>query len=251
VRNYLRAFSVSLILHAIAVGGIIAGGASISPPPSTVAALDVSVLFNVEEEAAEPPPVIKEPAPPKPKPQPKAEVKPLPKPIPKPIPKPEPKIEPKAEPEPARQVAFTTEPVIEEEVAAAEETGANEAEAVPEPESSEGGASSAAESSNTAAAAEGERLRREYVGKNFAYIQKRVARYTTYPSQARRSGIKGKVTVAFTINIDGTVADIVVAESSGHPVLDDAGITAVRDAAPFPKPPAAARIAIPISFKLI
>ncbi|MBI5491515.1 MAG: TonB family protein [Deltaproteobacteria bacterium] len=55
-----------------------------------------------------------------------------------------------------------------------------------------------------------------------------------YPDIASRSGWQGKLRIDFRINKDGTVSDIKLMKSSNYPVLDDAAITALRLAAPFP-----------------
>ena len=51
-----------------------------------------------------------------------------------------------------------------------------------------------------------------------------------YPSGARRRGEEGAVTLDVTIGATGRTRSVVVAESSGHPELDDAARRAVRDA---------------------
>jgi protein TonB len=89
-----------------------------------------------------------------------------------------------------------------------------------------------------------------YVRQNFNYIQRLIRAKITYPPQARRAGIQGVAEVGFTVHEDGTISDVIVRSSSGHAILDNAALTAVSAAAPFPKPPAPARIAIPISFNL-
>ncbi|MBI5970527.1 MAG: energy transducer TonB [Deltaproteobacteria bacterium] len=59
-----------------------------------------------------------------------------------------------------------------------------------------------------------------------------------YPFAASRNGWQGNLQIDFTINKDGTVADIKLVKSSNYPVLDDAAITALRLASPFPPFPA-------------
>jgi protein TonB len=243
MKNNITAFAISFFIHLAVIAGIILGGRGIKPIIKDVVTLDVSTIFEekapaapkTEERAA----VIPEAKPPeKPKP-------PKPKDVPKPAPKPTPK-------QPAKQTVQTEPDAVPEAVSdernSVEETadsGSVEAsEGTPQETSTPvGSAGGGAEES-----AEGIRA---YMGKNFSYIQKRVARYTVYPPRAKRTGIKGKLTVSFIINLDGTVSDVAIAKSSGHAVLDDAGIAAVKDAAPFPTPPASARIAIPISFDLL
>jgi len=54
-----------------------------------------------------------------------------------------------------------------------------------------------------------------------------------YPEEARRQGIHGTLRMLVAINADGSVREITVLDSSGHPVLDDAARRIVRLAAPF------------------
>ena len=49
-----------------------------------------------------------------------------------------------------------------------------------------------------------------------------------YPVQARRMGYRGKPVVAYELEPSGLVGDVVVIESSGFDVLDQAAIRAVR-----------------------
>jgi protein TonB len=90
----------------------------------------------------------------------------------------------------------------------------------------------------------------EYVKRNYDYIQRRIRDKLVYPAPARRAGIQGVAEVVFIIHEDGKVSNVSIRKSSGHEILDDAAIQTIIAAAPFPKPPAPARIAIPISFKL-
>lgn len=89
-----------------------------------------------------------------------------------------------------------------------------------------------------------------YVSRNVTYIQRRIRDRLKYPPPARRAGIQGAAEVGFTINRDGTVSGVSILTTSGHEILDLAALAAVHDAAPFPPPQAAARLAIPVVFKL-
>ncbi|MDR0452661.1 MAG: TonB family protein, partial [Treponema sp.] len=98
--------------------------------------------------------------------------------------------------------------------------------------------------------AEAAALTAEYVKRNYNYIQRRIRDRLVYPPPARRAGIQGVTEVSFTIHEDGRVSAVTVRAGSGHEVLDEAAVAVIFAAAPFPAPPAAARIAIPISFRL-
>jgi TonB family protein len=54
-----------------------------------------------------------------------------------------------------------------------------------------------------------------------------------YPSEARDSGVKGRVTIAFSIRRDGSVGGVRVVGSSGSSALDSAARVIVARAAPF------------------
>lgn len=70
-------------------------------------------------------------------------------------------------------------------------------------------------------------------------VRDRIERHKQFPAQAKRLRRTGRAAVSFTINADGSIAGLVIAESSGTSALDDAALQAVRDAAPFPAVPAA------------
>jgi protein TonB len=71
-----------------------------------------------------------------------------------------------------------------------------------------------------------------------------------YPQDAKKQGVTGTATVAFTIGGGGQVSRVRIDRSSGSQHLDEAALSAVRRAAPFPPPPAPANIAIPLVFGL-
>jgi periplasmic protein TonB len=52
---------------------------------------------------------------------------------------------------------------------------------------------------------------------------------------------KGEAVIAFTISASGGLGGVSVARSSGSAALDQAALSLIRKAAPFPKPPAGAR----------
>ena len=49
----------------------------------------------------------------------------------------------------------------------------------------------------------------------------------SYPRMARRRGYEGVLVIEFMIRTDGSCSAVRVAESSGHPVLDEAAVSAV------------------------
>jgi len=54
-----------------------------------------------------------------------------------------------------------------------------------------------------------------------------------YPDEARRRDLSGSLLLDVAINPDGSVREITVRRSSGHPVLDDAAVRIVELASPF------------------
>lgn len=80
-------------------------------------------------------------------------------------------------------------------------------------------------------------------------IQDRASR-RPYPPLAAAMGWTGLVRVAFTIRTDGTVADLRVVRSSGRKVLDECALEDVRASAPFPRPPEAQPVEVPILYVL-
>lgn len=70
----------------------------------------------------------------------------------------------------------------------------------------------------------------------------------TYPAQAR--GATGMVVIAFRLHADGSVepGSLLVRKSSGHAILDEQALLAVRSAMPFEPPPKPMSIALDIPF---
>ncbi|MFZ5758860.1 MAG: energy transducer TonB [Thermodesulfobacteriota bacterium] len=69
-------------------------------------------------------------------------------------------------------------------------------------------------------------------------IRQRIERSRQYPLPARRRGEEGRVTVAFALDHDGNLESVDLASSCRHRRLNQAALAAVRQAAPFPAPPA-------------
>ena len=102
-----------------------------------------------------------------------------------------------------------------------------------------------AQASPSAAAA-----RAHYLAANFAYIRERILQRLNYPAVARRNGWEGETRVAFLIRADGQIENLRIEQSSGRPLLDRQALAAVERAAPFPPPPLAAELVLPVAFQL-
>lgn len=89
-----------------------------------------------------------------------------------------------------------------------------------------------------------------YLKEHFAYIRDKILKNISYPTLARRMGWQGLVQLSFIIASDGSVKDVKIIQSSGFEVLDRKAMETVKETAPFPKPPAEARLVIPINFRL-
>jgi len=85
---------------------------------------------------------------------------------------------------------------------------------------------------------------------DFAWIRDAIQHAIAYPATARRMGWEGKVVVAFMVLSDGSVRDVRVVQGSGYAVLDRGAVEAVRNASPFPRPPAEAEIITPVLYRL-
>lgn len=79
----------------------------------------------------------------------------------------------------------------------------------------------------------------EYVNPNayFEMVKLKIEAQKRYPERARKDQIEGRVTVRFTITREGGIRAVGLEKRSGFPLLDEAAVKAVEDAAPFPKPP--------------
>lgn len=75
-----------------------------------------------------------------------------------------------------------------------------------------------------------------------------------YPPLARRRGLEGAVILEVRVSVQGRASDISVKESSGHALLDEAALKAVRDwefePARVGALPVESRIEVPVRFKL-
>jgi protein TonB len=71
----------------------------------------------------------------------------------------------------------------------------------------------------------------------FNKVRERIKANWIYPRQAGERGIEGELLIEFHIAKDGRVAYIELRHSSGTPILDDAALTAIKLAQPFPPVP--------------
>jgi protein TonB len=71
----------------------------------------------------------------------------------------------------------------------------------------------------------------------FDIVRLKIERNKRYPEEARSRHIQGRVKVKFVITLQGDIRDPQVAVTSRHAALDAAALQAVKDSAPFPKPP--------------
>lgn len=71
----------------------------------------------------------------------------------------------------------------------------------------------------------------------FELIRLAIERNKKYPEAARAARIEGRVTVGFVITPEGNIEDVKIVRRSGSRSLDEAALNAVKEAAPFPKPP--------------
>jgi protein TonB len=71
----------------------------------------------------------------------------------------------------------------------------------------------------------------------FNKVRERIKANWVYPRQAGERGIEGELLIEFHIAKDGRLAYIDLRHSSGTPILDEAALTAVKLAQPFPPVP--------------
>jgi protein TonB len=75
-----------------------------------------------------------------------------------------------------------------------------------------------------------------------------------YPVAARRLGLQGRVVLRVHVGVDGAALSVEVEESSGHAVLDEAAVAAVRgwtfEPAREGECPVESFVSVPIRFRL-
>ncbi|MEE9213673.1 MAG: energy transducer TonB [Thermodesulfobacteriota bacterium] len=90
----------------------------------------------------------------------------------------------------------------------------------------------------------------QYVRDHFDSINNLIRLNIPYPYRARKLSMEGRVIVSFVVRLDGSIKDIIIEQSSGHSILDNNVIRAVKKAVPFPPPPVEAKVIIPITYRL-
>jgi TonB family protein len=81
----------------------------------------------------------------------------------------------------------------------------------------------------------------------FARIKHQIELVWDYPHQAQSKGITGELTLRFQISKEGNLMNVRLINSSGHDVLDEAALLAVKSAAPYyPFPVTIEKEALPI-----
>jgi periplasmic protein TonB len=89
----------------------------------------------------------------------------------------------------------------------------------------------------------------------FELVKLSIERNKKYPEAARAGRIEGRVNVGFMITPDGNIKDVGIVKKSRSTYLDEAAVSAVKRAAPFPKPPkslfkGSVRVVVTIVFEL-
>lgn len=85
---------------------------------------------------------------------------------------------------------------------------------------------------------------------NFSAIRSAILTNLRYPMIARRQGWSGKVEIAFLVTPEGSIGELRVKMSSGHEVLDEEAVAAIRRSAPFTPPRVAALFIMPVTFEM-
>lgn len=72
----------------------------------------------------------------------------------------------------------------------------------------------------------------------FEMLRLKIESHKKYPDSARLKHIEGRVKVRFVITTDGMVSSLTIVKHARHRSLETAALNAVKNAAPFPRPPA-------------
>lgn len=71
----------------------------------------------------------------------------------------------------------------------------------------------------------------------FDMVRLKIESRKKYPDFARSRRIEGRVTIRFVITTDGRATSVMIVQQGRHGSLNKAALNAVKDAAPFPRPP--------------
>lgn len=71
----------------------------------------------------------------------------------------------------------------------------------------------------------------------YEMVRLRIEREKIYPDEAASMHKEGKVTVSFVINLEGDIRDLKIVKPCRHKILNEAALQAVKNSAPFLKPP--------------
>lgn len=90
-----------------------------------------------------------------------------------------------------------------------------------------------------------------YADENLGRIRSILAERLKYPKNALRLKQQGETIVTFTLETNRDVSNIVITQSSGFELLDEAAKNLIESSANlFPKPSKAVRISVPIDYKI-
>lgn len=82
-------------------------------------------------------------------------------------------------------------------------------------------------------------------------LKRKIQNAWIYPPDAAKNGIGGRLTLEFSIARDGRLVNVSLLDSSGHPLLDQSAVSAIKSAAPyipFPERMRAKRLRIRANF---
>lgn len=173
---------------------------------------------------------------------------------PDPIPKPEPKPQPK--PEPKKVVKKTPKPKAEPKKEPVKEVAEKAPEPKPEPVQAAAAAVSSAAPAPGGAVAQADNgistlVYGEVQDPFLSEVKRLIEKSLVYPRKARMMRQTGRTTVQFTVAKDGSLTELTVFGTSGHPSLDKAASKAVYAASnKWSAPGRVVRLRIPVVFKI-
>jgi len=240
-------FGISCLIHVALIGAAIAVGRDLVVPRLPAVLIADLTLIDAPRPVEAPAPGPPAPAPPKPK------KLTLPKPIamPMPAPPPEPEAAETRAPIPPPTAAEPGPPAREPAAPSAPATsfdiGGDSALTSQATDVSRGGPSTSA-SAPSVAAVPPNGITHMAIPRGGYQVR------PAYPSTARRLGIQGMTTLRVFVAADGSVGEVVVQESAGHPDLDSAAADAVKrwrfEPARRGTQPVGVWVLLPVQFRL-